>query len=180
MYARPIIFTAFAGKFPGDDYIDARHSRPPAGDLLDANLGRFPLICTSAGVSIGQSSAINFYIASLSGLLGSNATETALVLSFSAHIQARYHAAQDIAKLFSVGQQSFLQTAIESSNYSPTQELQEAWARLVPFGNVPTEQNFKTFFEASDARDFCGPADSQTISQRYPLQFAFKATFLFT
>jgi hypothetical protein len=116
----------------------------------------------------------------LSGLLGSNATETALVLSFSAHIQARYHAAQDIAKLFSVGQQSFLQTAIESSNYSPTQELQEAWARLVPFGNVPTEQNFKTFFEASDARDFCGPADSQTISQRYPLQFAFKATFLFT
>ena len=82
MYLRPTIFAAFAGKFPGDDYIDARHSRPPAGDLLDANLGRFPLICTSAGVSIGQSSAVHFYIASLCGLLGSNATETALVLSF--------------------------------------------------------------------------------------------------
>ncbi len=37
----------------------------------------------------------------------------------------------------------------------------------MPFGCIPTEQNFKTFFEASDARDFNGPADSQTISQRY-------------
>jgi hypothetical protein len=49
----------------------------------------------------------------------------------------------------------------------PTQELQESWARLVPFGSIPTERHFKTFFEASDARDFSGPADSQTRSQRF-------------
>jgi hypothetical protein len=78
---------AFAGKFPGDGYIDARHARPPAGDFLDPNLGRFPLIRTSQGASIGQSSAINFYIASTCGLLGKNPTETALVLQFSGHVQ---------------------------------------------------------------------------------------------
>ena len=86
----PTHFAAFAGKFPFDGgYIDARHSRPPADNSLDANLGRFPLIQTSHGTSIGQSSAINFYIASMCGLLGKNATETACVLSFSSHIQVR-------------------------------------------------------------------------------------------
>ena len=84
-------FAAFAGKFPAEGaYIDARHSRAPAGDLLDANLGRFPLIQTSQGFSIGQSSAINYYIASICGLLGKSAAETALVLSFCAHVQVRF------------------------------------------------------------------------------------------
>lgn len=129
---------ALAGKFPAEGaYIDARHSRAPAGDLLDANLGRFPLIQTSQGVSIGQSSAINYYIASICGLLGKSAAETALVLSFCAHVQ----------------------------------ELQESWSRLVPFGNAPTERNFKFFFEGDDARDVSGPADGQTISQRYALWY---------
>jgi hypothetical protein len=47
------------------------------------------VIQTPQGVAIGQSNAINYYVASICGLLGKNATETALVLSFAAHIQAR-------------------------------------------------------------------------------------------
>jgi hypothetical protein len=77
-------------KFPGVDFIDARHSRPPPGNVLDANLGRFPLIQTSQGVAIGQSRAINYYIANICDLLGDNPTQTALVLAFSEHIQARF------------------------------------------------------------------------------------------
>jgi hypothetical protein len=51
--------------------------------------------------------------------------------------------------------------------------MQEAWSRLVPFGNAPTEKHFKTFFEESDSRDFSGPADSHTISQRFSKSFTF-------
>jgi glutathione S-transferase len=80
-------FAALADKFPGIGYVDMRHSRPPTGDFLQANLGRFPLIQTLQGVSIGQSCAINYYVASICNLLGKNSTETALVLSFSAHVQ---------------------------------------------------------------------------------------------
>ena len=157
-------FAAFAGKFPFDGgYIDARHSRPPADNSLDANLGRFPLIQTSHGISIGQSSAINFYIASMCGLLGKNATETACVLSFSSHIQVR----KDLVRLSGFELARCIMLIANLALILQTQELQESWARLVPFGNVPTERNFKTFFEGSDARDFSGPADSQTISQRF-------------
>jgi hypothetical protein len=67
-------FAALADKFPGIGYVDMRHSRPPTGDFLQ-------------GVSIGQSCAINYYVASICNLLGKNSTETALVLSFSAHVQ---------------------------------------------------------------------------------------------
>jgi hypothetical protein len=83
-------FAALSGKFPGDDFIDNRLSRPPSGNVLDANLGRFPLIQTSQGVAIGQSRAINFYVANICDMLGDNPTETALVLSFSEHVQARF------------------------------------------------------------------------------------------
>lgn len=83
-------FAALSGKFPGDDFIDTRHSHPPLGNVLDANLGRFPVIQTSQGVAIGQSRAINFYVANICDMLGDNPTETALVLSFSEHLQARF------------------------------------------------------------------------------------------
>lgn len=155
-------FAALAGKFPAEGaYIDARHSRAPAGDLLDANLGRFPLIQTSQGVSIGQSSAINYYIASICGLLGKSAAETALVLSFCAHVQVRF------LYIFFCTSNISLKCCVTPLANPSTQELQESWSRLVPFGNAPTERNFKFFFEGDDARDVSGPADGQTISQRF-------------
>jgi hypothetical protein len=158
-------FAALAGKFPAEGaYIDARHSRAPAGDLLDANLGRFPLIQTSEGVSIGQSSAINYYIASICGLLGKCAAETALVLSFCAHVQVRFIY---IYIYICIHQTVHLKCRVTPLANPSTQELQESWSRLVPFGNAPTERNFKFFFEGDDARDVSGPADGQTISQRF-------------
>lgn len=75
---------AIAGKFPGTDYVDGRHSAPP--DNLEANLGRMPIINTPSG-SIGQSSAINFYIATENGLMGSSTFEAAQIISISEHIK---------------------------------------------------------------------------------------------
>lgn len=80
----PRAMLAISGKFPPADYSDNRHQAPPEG--LTANLGRMPLL-TVGDAAIGQSSAINFYVAHEAGLLGSNAVETAQILSIGAHLQ---------------------------------------------------------------------------------------------
>ena len=76
---------ALAGKFPGD-YVDGRHSSNPEGTVLDANLGRMPVLKTPEGAVIGQSSAINYYLATTLGMLGSNPVEAAKILSLSASL----------------------------------------------------------------------------------------------
>lgn len=75
---------AIAGKFPGEGYTDGRYSAPPAG--LEANLGRMPVCSTDAG-SIGQSAAINFYIASECDLMGSNNLEAAQIIGICEHVK---------------------------------------------------------------------------------------------
>jgi len=79
----PRAMLAIAGKFPGD-YVDGRFSAPE-GDL-SANLGRMPLLSLDGG-DIGQSAAINFYVASTNDLLGSNALEAAQIIAISEHIK---------------------------------------------------------------------------------------------
>jgi len=79
----PRMMLAIAGKFPGD-YTDGRFSTPPAD--LEANLGRMPVIETPLGV-IGQSAAINFYLASELGLMGSSTFEAAQIISISEHLK---------------------------------------------------------------------------------------------
>jgi glutathione S-transferase len=74
---------AIAGKFPGD-YTDGRFEAPAEG--LDANLGRMPVIDVGSN-SIGQSAAINFFIASENGLMGSNNLEAAQIISIQEHIK---------------------------------------------------------------------------------------------
>ena len=59
-------------------------SGPP--NNLETNLGRMPVIHTEHG-SIGQSSAINFYIATENGLMGSSSFEAAQIISISEHIK---------------------------------------------------------------------------------------------
>lgn len=80
----PRMMLAIAGKFPGDAYTDGRFSAPP--ENLDANLGRMPVIETSLGV-IGQSAAINFYLATELGLMGSSSFEAAQIISISEHLK---------------------------------------------------------------------------------------------
>mmetsp|Transcript_30404 Transcript_30404/g.41639 ORF Transcript_30404/g.41639 Transcript_30404/m.41639 type:complete len:236 (+) Transcript_30404:54-761(+) len=74
---------AIAGKFPGD-YEDGRYSSPP--ENLTANLGRMPLLSVG-DQSVGQSAAINFYLATELGLMGSSTIEAAQILSISEHLK---------------------------------------------------------------------------------------------
>jgi glutathione S-transferase len=83
----PRMLLAINGKFPGAGYEDGRFDAPPAG--LESNLGRMP-VASIGGKSIGQSSAINFYIASECGLVGNNNFETAQIISVAEHIKELY------------------------------------------------------------------------------------------
>lgn len=55
------------------------------GDL-SANLGRVPILVTEHG-TIGQSAAINFYLANHLGMMGSNPFEAAVVVELCEHLK---------------------------------------------------------------------------------------------
>lgn len=71
-------------KYCQGDYEDGRYSAP-IGDLT-ANLGRMPVISIGEE-TIGQSAAINFYIAIENGLMGSSNLEAAQIISISEHLK---------------------------------------------------------------------------------------------
>ena len=57
-----------------------------APNELDANLGRMPVLEVSNG-SVGQSLAINFYAASICGMMGRNTLEASQILSIYEHVK---------------------------------------------------------------------------------------------
>ena len=68
----------------GTDFEDQRHGAPVSdAAVVDCNLGRMPALITPAGVAIGQSGAINFYVAQTQGFLGSTPEEAATILSYA-------------------------------------------------------------------------------------------------
>lgn len=69
---------ALADKFPGAGYEDHRDPKAEGLDLGSANCGRVPLIRHN-GVDIGQSGAIQRYIAKITGALGANDLEAAQI-----------------------------------------------------------------------------------------------------
>ena len=78
---------AVAGKFPGEGgYKDGRFGSPADAGDLTANLGRMPLLRCKEG-SIGQSSAINFYLATELGLMGKSTYEQAQILAMQEHLK---------------------------------------------------------------------------------------------
>jgi len=80
----PRMVLAIAGKFPGEGYTDTRCQAPPEG--LEANLGRLP--CLAVGEdAVGQSVAINYFVASENGLMGSSNLEAAKILGISEHLK---------------------------------------------------------------------------------------------
>ncbi|CAE7521026.1 unnamed protein product [Symbiodinium microadriaticum] len=81
----PRMMLAIGGKFPPNDYSDARHSAP-CQDGLASNLGRMP-VAQIGDEFIGQSAAINFAIASECGLMGENHIEAAKILSIQEHVK---------------------------------------------------------------------------------------------
>jgi glutathione S-transferase len=66
------------------DYEDGRYDSPPEG--LASNLGRMP-VAQIGDETIGQSVAINFYIASENGLMGESALDAAKILSVGEHLK---------------------------------------------------------------------------------------------
>ena len=80
----PRFCLAIAGK----EYEDWRctNGTGDLGNTLDSNLGRLPTINCAEG-TVGQSAAINFYIASECGLMGSSTFEAAKIIEFSEHIK---------------------------------------------------------------------------------------------
>lgn len=94
---------AISGKFPakrgesGGDYKDGRFTtdtekNPRAleyksiSETLTCNLGRMPVLQVGEQ-SIGQSAAINFYLATVSGLMGEGAIEAAQIISLQEHLK---------------------------------------------------------------------------------------------
>lgn len=85
----PRMLLAIAGKFPGADYTDARHSSPAEG--CECNLGRMPM-AQIGDARIGQSVAINFAIASECGLMGDSYIEAAQILAIQEHVKEMHTA----------------------------------------------------------------------------------------
>jgi glutathione S-transferase len=73
--------------FPQTGYTDARGAPTPGDSSLDCNLGRLPALVTADGATIGQSSAINSYVAGVTGLNGATPVEAAQILAFSEHLK---------------------------------------------------------------------------------------------
>lgn len=93
----PRMLLALAGKYPGD-YVDGRYTTDEESisetcqhlrtvdQRLAANLGRMPLLNVGSE-SIGQSAAINFYVAAENGLLGEGNLQAAQIMAISEHIK---------------------------------------------------------------------------------------------
>lgn len=88
---------AAGGKFPPGDYTDARYFREgqtasanakpyDQADGLKMNLGRMPCL-TVGSDGIGQSTAINYYVAAENGLMGKGNLEAAQILAIAEHLK---------------------------------------------------------------------------------------------
>lgn len=91
----PRMLLALAGKYPGD-YIDGRYTtdvpsdNPKAFNMvkkeLSHNLGRMPMLAVGSD-NIGQSAAINYYLATEFGYMGNSTLEGAQILAISEHLK---------------------------------------------------------------------------------------------
>jgi len=91
----PRMMLAAKGKYPGD-YEDGRYTTDtPYGvtksysllkDKMNSNLGRMPVM-SAEGSFIGQSCAINYYVAKSLGMMGSSDLEAAQIISIQEHLR---------------------------------------------------------------------------------------------
>jgi glutathione S-transferase len=105
---------AIAGKFPPADYDDRRVDNPADAGDLSANLGRMPVLRVG-DVNIGQSAAINLYVAQVTGAMGKTPAEAAKIQNIAEHVAEMVRAyrvlcpygsepkAEDLDKWFSGG-----------------------------------------------------------------------------
>lgn len=91
----PRMMLAFRGLFPNSGYADRRYTTdPPKGveeafsdvsNKCAANLGRLPLL-TIGKDSVGQSTGVQYYVASELGLMGRTNLEAAQILEIHEHV----------------------------------------------------------------------------------------------
>ena len=77
---------ALSNKFPGEGYTDGRFQAAPESGL-EANLGRMPVLSLESGESVGQSAAINYFVAAENGFMGANNLEGAQIIAISEHLK---------------------------------------------------------------------------------------------
>ena len=97
----PRMLLALRGKYASNgDFIDGRYTTDKdhvdgktqfdfadVSNSLTANLGRMPVLTHPGVGDVGQSAAINFYVASELGLMGANNFEAAFILMIQEHIK---------------------------------------------------------------------------------------------
>lgn len=77
----PRLMLALSGRFPPDSFCDGRYKGyGDENSNLEWNLGRMPLIM-KGDRSVGQSGAINYFIATECGLIGEDSMDAAQILS---------------------------------------------------------------------------------------------------
>lgn len=90
----PRMLLAIAGKFPDTDYKNGLYGMSETApakydaikDKLSANLGRMPALFHGDN-SVGQSVAINYYLAQSLGLMGNTVMEAAQIISIQEHLR---------------------------------------------------------------------------------------------
>jgi len=92
----PRMLLAANNKFPPADYDDGRYSTDDSygpvksydlvKDKMDCNMGRMPVM-SQDGKFVGQSVAINYYIAKQTGMMGANDFEAAQIISLQEHLR---------------------------------------------------------------------------------------------
>lgn len=74
------------GRYTTDPPYDNVKSRDEIVDTLDCNLGRMPVLTVDDSVHIGQSNAINYYVATELGMMGSSNEEAAQIICIREHL----------------------------------------------------------------------------------------------
>lgn len=94
---------------------------------LEHNLGRLPVLCTN-NQTIGQSIAINYYVASELGFLGSSLIESAQILEIQEHLKEMMIVFNDTIPYGTI----------------PTQENLDLWFNQDEIDESPNPANYKT------------------------------------
>ncbi len=100
-------------------------------NTLDSNLGRLPILECN-GKSVGQSTAINYFVAKKLNLFGDNDMESSRIISV----------------------------------LSSLDELKSSYRKVIPYGQEPTEDMFRSFFDEPE-RDVKGPAQRANSKTRF-------------
>ena len=142
----PRMMLAYSGHFPDNklklttNYHDNRYTTDPSNvsencynyqdivSSLPANLGRLPVITYDDNFTLGQSTAINFYLASKLNLMGDSLEESAKIMEFNEHIKEMMQSWRNLCPY----------------GTEPNDEIWETWFNTGADDKSPEPANMKT------------------------------------